>query len=383
GDVARLAAAGITRGCNPPANDRFCPNEVVSRAQMASFLARALGLSGPGENPPDPVALTSAPFVSVPVPVGVVAEPAGSVTVSHDDIPAARMTRFDQAGGVVASETMGDLTVGSIGYLAHDPGRGVHWLLLPSGEIYFVDPETLQHSLALDLRTVTIDTSSWYDVATETVGPHGGVIVTVGAEYRDIALHRSGDTTTVLIGGFSVAHPFVLRLTVEGNDLTEAQVIVGSIAADVDCGGSTSPCQPVGRGVAVNREGTSLTVLPIQLPSGTADTLVSFPVGYRPGVDTPPRFVDRDVLFSSRGMSTDSQGRFYVTTTEEGIPSLGAPAVPVLLVLSPGLDAILAAGTTGASLDRFLDVAVAEAENRAYVTTGSGQVVRFGLEGLP
>lgn len=38
-----LAAAGITAGCNPPANDRFCPDDPVSREQAASFLARALG----------------------------------------------------------------------------------------------------------------------------------------------------------------------------------------------------------------------------------------------------------------------------------------------------------------------------------------------------
>lgn len=45
GDIDRLQAAGVTAGCNPPANDRFCPHTEVSREQMASFLARALGLS--------------------------------------------------------------------------------------------------------------------------------------------------------------------------------------------------------------------------------------------------------------------------------------------------------------------------------------------------
>jgi hypothetical protein len=43
-DVDRLAAAGITVGCNPPENDRFCPDRTVSRGQMAAFLARALNL---------------------------------------------------------------------------------------------------------------------------------------------------------------------------------------------------------------------------------------------------------------------------------------------------------------------------------------------------
>ena len=46
--IDRLAAAGITRGCNPPANDRFCPTQAVTRAQMAAFLVRALGLTATG-----------------------------------------------------------------------------------------------------------------------------------------------------------------------------------------------------------------------------------------------------------------------------------------------------------------------------------------------
>lgn len=45
-DIARLAAAGVTRGCNPPANDRFCPKEIVTREQMAAFLHRALEGTG-------------------------------------------------------------------------------------------------------------------------------------------------------------------------------------------------------------------------------------------------------------------------------------------------------------------------------------------------
>lgn len=39
-----LAESGITKGCNPPANDRFCPDAPVSREQMATFLVRALDL---------------------------------------------------------------------------------------------------------------------------------------------------------------------------------------------------------------------------------------------------------------------------------------------------------------------------------------------------
>ena len=44
--INRLAEAGITRGCDP-GGGLFCPDRSVSRAQMASFLVRALGLGAP------------------------------------------------------------------------------------------------------------------------------------------------------------------------------------------------------------------------------------------------------------------------------------------------------------------------------------------------
>jgi hypothetical protein len=42
-DIEWLGATGITKGCNPPTNDLFCPNQPVTRSQMAAFLHRALG----------------------------------------------------------------------------------------------------------------------------------------------------------------------------------------------------------------------------------------------------------------------------------------------------------------------------------------------------
>jgi hypothetical protein len=45
--IEAIAAAGITVGCNPPFNDKFCPGDVLTRAQAATFLARALSLPEP------------------------------------------------------------------------------------------------------------------------------------------------------------------------------------------------------------------------------------------------------------------------------------------------------------------------------------------------
>lgn len=44
GSIEAIAALGITSGCNPPSNDRFCPEQPVTRAEMATFLSRALNL---------------------------------------------------------------------------------------------------------------------------------------------------------------------------------------------------------------------------------------------------------------------------------------------------------------------------------------------------
>ena len=38
--TAWLAATGITEGCNPPENSKFCPNQAVTRAELAVFLKR-------------------------------------------------------------------------------------------------------------------------------------------------------------------------------------------------------------------------------------------------------------------------------------------------------------------------------------------------------
>ncbi len=48
GDINALAAAGVTKGCNPPANDRFCPDGKVTREQMAAFLNRAFNYPATG-----------------------------------------------------------------------------------------------------------------------------------------------------------------------------------------------------------------------------------------------------------------------------------------------------------------------------------------------
>ncbi|MEX2423129.1 MAG: S-layer homology domain-containing protein [Acidimicrobiia bacterium] len=49
--IERVAAAGVTVGCNPPFADAYCPDRVVTRAEMATFLVRGFGLAPPTADP--------------------------------------------------------------------------------------------------------------------------------------------------------------------------------------------------------------------------------------------------------------------------------------------------------------------------------------------
>jgi hypothetical protein len=69
GDIDRLGTAGVTRGCNPPVNDLFCPDDFVTRGQMAAFLHRALDVYFPVF----PIAATSQVADTesgTPIPIG-------------------------------------------------------------------------------------------------------------------------------------------------------------------------------------------------------------------------------------------------------------------------------------------------------------------------
>lgn len=40
GDIEWMKDTGITRGCNPPENTRYCPNDFTTRGEMAAFFHR-------------------------------------------------------------------------------------------------------------------------------------------------------------------------------------------------------------------------------------------------------------------------------------------------------------------------------------------------------
>ncbi|MDJ0663505.1 MAG: M23 family metallopeptidase [Acidimicrobiia bacterium] len=49
-NIDKIAELGITKGCNPPVNDQFCPQRQITRGEMAAFLRRNLDLPGSDTN---------------------------------------------------------------------------------------------------------------------------------------------------------------------------------------------------------------------------------------------------------------------------------------------------------------------------------------------
>jgi hypothetical protein len=76
GNINAIADAGISRGCG--GTEHYCPNNLVTREEMASFLARTAGL---GDNSPVANALTAVTATNAATVGGYA--PSGLVRVAH------------------------------------------------------------------------------------------------------------------------------------------------------------------------------------------------------------------------------------------------------------------------------------------------------------
>lgn len=165
-DIARLAAAGITKGC---AADLFCPNDPVTRGQMASFLVRVFGLS----IPPTARPLVEADDITY---LGAFALPQGDFGAS----------RFGYGGGAlsVLDDTM------FIGGHAWDPGTLAQVAIpdtLGSGDWSTLPQATVMQPFA-DVTDGTF-ASGWTLYGTM---PWGDRLIVAASIYYDAA----GDQTT-------------------------------------------------------------------------------------------------------------------------------------------------------------------------------------------
>jgi hypothetical protein len=151
GAIDRLGTAGITQGCNPPTNNRFCPNNFVTRGQMAAFLSRALHLApiyppAPGSFAPFTISGTGNDVVNFQIPGDLPAVLDLTHTGSSNFIVWSLDTSFASI----------DLLVNEIG--AYDGRRMVH-----GG--WFGAPELVRH--------LEIDADGAWSITAAMSGPRG------------------------------------------------------------------------------------------------------------------------------------------------------------------------------------------------------------------
>jgi len=119
-DIAAIADAGVTLGCNPPDNDEYCPDDFVTREQMAAFMNR-LGALGPGKTPVANAATVDGIDSSEIVQHGeIVTTVGGGAWIANGGLPPSEYTPLAgtvrAANGAVELELQGPSILGGIGY---------------------------------------------------------------------------------------------------------------------------------------------------------------------------------------------------------------------------------------------------------------------------
>jgi hypothetical protein len=171
--------------------------------------------------------------------------------------------------------------------------------------------------------------------------------------------------------------PFVARLRLSNTLGNSAQVLVSSRA-------SAAPTDQSPPGVAVNNQGTVLTTLGInRSTAGNFSALVGFSVGFdpnQPNTNTIPRLIS-DTAVSSRGMTTDASGNFYIATGTIGTTLGGVGGSGAIVALSPQFELLGVFGQGAVASSQ--DVAVSPDGQVLYATVGGSNFGFNGVIGFP
>ncbi|MGH9944727.1 MAG: pre-peptidase C-terminal domain-containing protein, partial [Pyrinomonadaceae bacterium] len=317
-------------------------------------------------------------FAQLLTPVGAALDSSGNIFVSSDAVNSTLITKFAPNGTVLAQIPIGNfLSVGSIGHLDTDPATGLIWDLLPTGEVGLINPTSGQITPAFDLRQITADTSAIYDIASGRVDGFGGLINTRSANYGDIALWRRNNQLDVFVAGNSVAFPFVMRIPISSTGQPGTPRVLISSRQSAALNGNN-----LTRGVAVNSQGLVLTTLPLDgLPSLPVDRAVAFSADFSQGQGLPPTVLFNGQDFTSRGMTVDAAGNFYVATGQNGNSFCGIGGSGALVVIPSALNNAFC-HPLNVTIANSRDVAVRPDGALAYMTVGNA-VVRYGLAPVP
>jgi hypothetical protein len=193
-DINRLYAAGITIGCSPT---RYCTTNSVTRAEMATFLTRALGLT-PIVPPPRALPVAGNPAGTAPVPL----EAQAADTSNPDHVIGTGTPASCTSAAVVAAVALG-------GVITFDCGP---------------DPVTIE---------MTATAKIFNNTGPEIVIDGGGLVTLSGRNERRILYMNTCDAAQVWTTSHcqDQDHP---RLTVQNLTFTNGN----STGADPDGGGA-------------------------------------------------------------------------------------------------------------------------------------------------
>ena len=289
-------------------------------------------------------------FANSLLPVGIVTDQAGNVFVSSENGSVGEdgirrsfgsiITKYAPNGTPLGQIQTGGLLspvdVVSGNRFALDTNSGLILSLSSSGQINLIEPNQGTVTPWIDLKGIPIQTDQVYDIATGVTRDFTGAIQPSLSSYGDIAVFNGRDFLDIYVSGIGAgqAFPFVLRLRLSQTLGNSAQVIMSSIA-------TASPNEGSPPGIAVNSQGTVLTTLGVnRTTAGNFSAPVAFSVDFSPqNVTNSNRpLVFSDVDLSSRGMTTDAAGNFYIATGTIGTTLGGANGSGAIISLSPNLE---------------------------------------------
>lgn len=331
---------------------------------VASTLAGLLFWAAPALAQTTPVVFTRATL-----PEGVATDGGGNVYVNSDATFTTLITKYSPTAAPIWRQQIGGITVGELGHMATDPATGVIWHVANNGNVRLINPNTGQVFPNGNLRQISVDTSRIYDMTTGRVGPMAGLVIPQFATYSDISLLRRGNLLDIFITGKSSAFPFVMRIRFVSNNFQSARVVISSRA-------TAAPNDNLPRGVAANPRGAVLTSLPLppnRVGTGNFDRAVRFSADLPENLQRPVVGLGgRDL--TSRGMTADSLGNFYVATGRIGTSLCGAGGSGALVRVTPDVSRF-ACRTLGVTLADSKDIALSPNQTLAYMPISNLNVV--------
>jgi hypothetical protein len=242
-------------------------------------------------------------FTSSFIPEAICTDNAGNVIVSSvdpDNVFQDLLTKFSSKASILKR-----INLPETGRMKYDNIMKKIWMLIDK-QFYLLDPADFSLSLFFDITDLSINTDQIYDISIEL--PFPSFLDPKNAIYCDFDFLYRGDQIDLFAAGFYQAWHFILRIRLNNQAVESAAVIVTS-------GATLSPHDNSPHGIAVNSQGIVLTTLGWPGEIAHSDQPVYFGIDYPEDQSQPPVYLfDAYQSFSSRGMTTDEHGNFYVAS---------------------------------------------------------------------